>query len=116
MPPGSLIRSRQDSRSPSHLVRAERCGISRAKPLASVPSQKYLAKKAIACFLTSVPIREAGMAWKSAVGIELDEAERCELAARTRRRKISRADAMRAAIVLLAAGGATNLAIAERLG
>ncbi len=56
------------------------------------------------------------MAWRSAVGIALDEAERCELAARTRRRKISRADAMRAEIVLLAADGATNLAIAERLG
>src|SRR5437016_9857510 len=56
------------------------------------------------------------MAWKSAVRIELDEAERRELEARTRRRKISRADAMRAEIVLLAADGATNLAIAEQLG
>jgi transposase len=56
------------------------------------------------------------MAWRSAVGIELDEAERCELEARTRRRKISRSDAMRAEIVLLAADGATNLAIAEQLG
>ena len=45
------------------------------------------------------------MAWRSAVRIELDEAERCELEARTRRRKISRADAMRAEIVLLAADG-----------
>src|SRR5712664_4084512 len=49
------------------------------------------------------------MAWKSAVRIELDEAERRELEARTRRRKISRADAMRAEIVLLAADGTTNL-------
>ena len=56
------------------------------------------------------------MAWRSAVWIELDEAERCELEARTRRRKISRADAMRAEIVLLAADGTTNLAIAEQLG
>src|SRR5437764_3133025 len=56
------------------------------------------------------------MAWRSAVRIELDEAERCELEARTRRRKISRADAMRAEIVLLAADGTTNLAIAEQLG
>jgi transposase len=56
------------------------------------------------------------MAWRSAVRIELDEAERCELEARTRRRKISRADAMRAEIVLLAANGTTNLAIAEQLG
>ena len=56
------------------------------------------------------------MAWRSAVRIELDEAERCELEARRRRRKISRADAMRAEIVLLAADGTTNLAIAELLG
>lgn len=56
------------------------------------------------------------MAWRSAVRIELDEAERCELEARIRRRKISRADAMRAEIVLLAANGTTNLAIAEQLG
>src|SRR6476620_8302794 len=56
------------------------------------------------------------MAWRSAVGIELDEAERCELQARTRRRKISRAEAMRAAIVLLASDGRTNLASAEQLG
>src|SRR6266699_3798596 len=56
------------------------------------------------------------MAWRSAVRIELDEAERCELEARTRRRKISRADAMRAEIVLLAADGTTNLAIAAQLG
>src|SRR5260370_347735 len=56
------------------------------------------------------------MAWKSAVRIELDEAERRELEARTRRRKISRADAMRAEIVLLAADGTTNLASAAQLG
>src|ERR1700730_14348782 len=64
----------------------------------------------------SVPVKEVGMAWRSAVRIELDEAERCELEARTRRRKISRADAMRAEVVLLAAEGATNLAIAKQLG
>src|SRR6476661_6134763 len=63
-----------------------------------------------------VPVKEVGMAWRSAVGIELDEAERCELEARTRRRKISRADAVRAAIVLLAADGRTNLAIPKQLG
>ena len=56
------------------------------------------------------------MAWRSAVRIELGEVERRELEARTRRRKISRADAMRAEIVLLAADGTTNLAIAEQLG
>jgi len=38
------------------------------------------------------------------------------LRARARRRKIARADAMRTEIVLLAADGMTNLAIAERLG
>jgi hypothetical protein len=63
-----------------------------------------------------VPVKEVGMVWRSAVGIELDEAERCKLEARTRRRKISRADAMRAEIVLLAADGRSNLAIAEQLG
>lgn len=56
------------------------------------------------------------MAWGAAVRIELTEAERAELEARARRRKIARADAMRAGIVLCAADGMTNLAIAERLG
>ena len=56
------------------------------------------------------------MGWRAAVRIELDDAERSELQARARRRKIARADAMRAEIVLLAADGMTNLAIAERLG
>ena len=48
--------------------------------------------------------------------IELNDTERSELQARARRHKIARADAMRAEIVLLAADGMTNLAIAERLG
>ena len=56
------------------------------------------------------------MGWGAAVRIELEDAERSELQARARRRKIARADAMRAAIVLLAADGMTNLSIAERLG
>ena len=56
------------------------------------------------------------MGWGAAVRIELSDAERSELRARARRRKIARADAMRAEIVLLAADGMTNLAIAERLG
>jgi transposase len=60
--------------------------------------------------------RVAEMAWGAAVRIELEDAERGELEARTRRRKIARADAMRAEIVLLAANGLSNLAIAERLG
>ena len=45
------------------------------------------------------------MAWGTAIRIELDAAERGELEARTRRRKIARADAVRAEIVLLAASG-----------
>src|SRR6266404_6032852 len=86
-------------------------------PAPSVLSQKYLGRQTITCFLPRrCWSRRREMAWRSAVGIELDEAERCELEARTRRRKISRADAMRAEIVLLAADGATNLAIAEQLG
>jgi transposase len=56
------------------------------------------------------------MGWSAAVRIELDDAERGELEARTRRRKIARADAMRAEIVLLTARGMTNLAIATQLG
>ncbi|MDQ3479228.1 MAG: IS630 family transposase [Pseudomonadota bacterium] len=56
------------------------------------------------------------MAWGAAVRIELEDAERRELEGRTRRRKVARADAMRAEIVLLAADGLTNLAIAAQLG
>jgi transposase len=56
------------------------------------------------------------MAWGRAVRIELNDAERTDLEARMRRRKVARADAMRAEIVLLAASGMTNLGIAERLG
>jgi transposase len=56
------------------------------------------------------------MAWGAAVRIELGDEERRGLEARSRRRKISRADALRAGIVLLAADGLTNVAIAERLG
>ena len=51
-----------------------------------------------------------------AVSIALTEAERGELEMRSRRRKIGRADAMRAAIVLSAAEGLSNVAIAERVG
>jgi transposase len=56
------------------------------------------------------------MAAPRAVRIELSEAERVELAARLRRRKVARGDAVRAEIVLLAAEGLSNLAIVERLG
>ena len=55
------------------------------------------------------------MAWRAAVRIELNEAERNELEARARRRKTARADAMRAQIVLLSAEGLSNVAIADRL-
>ncbi len=56
------------------------------------------------------------MAAPRAVRIELSEAERGELEARLRRRKVARGDALRAQIVLLAAEGLSNLAIVERLG
>jgi transposase len=56
------------------------------------------------------------MAGRSAVRIELSKDEHAELSARLRRRKVGRADAMRAEIVLLAADGMSNLAIADRLG
>jgi transposase len=67
----------------------------------------------IPCFLVG---REVAMAWGAAVRIELTEAERAELEARARRRKIARADAMRAEIILCAADGMTNVAIAEKVG
>lgn len=44
------------------------------------------------------------MPGRSAVQVELGEGERAELLARARRRKTSRGDALRAEIVLLAAG------------
>src|SRR3974377_500618 len=53
------------------------------------------------------------MAWRSAVRIELDEAERCELETGRRRRKRSRGASE---LVLLAAEGGTTLASAEQLG
>ena len=56
------------------------------------------------------------MGWRAAVRIELSEVERSELKGRLRRRKIARADATRAEIVLLAADGRSNLAIAAQLG
>jgi transposase len=56
------------------------------------------------------------MGWGAAVRIVLSDDERGELERRMRRRKIARADAIRAEIVLLAADGLTNLAIADRLG
>ena len=56
------------------------------------------------------------MAGRAAVLIELTEAERAELSSRLRRRKVGRGDAVRAEIVLLAADGLSNVAIAVRLG
>jgi transposase/DNA-binding CsgD family transcriptional regulator len=59
---------------------------------------------------------EAAMTGPAAVEIVLSERERGELEARARRRKIARADAMRAEIVLLAADGLNNCAIADEIG
>jgi len=56
------------------------------------------------------------MTGPAAVEIVLSETERSELKARVRRRKIARADATRAAIVLLAADGLNNCAIADEIG
>ena len=56
------------------------------------------------------------MGWQAAVAIELSDTEQTELQGRARRRKISRADATRAEIVLLVAEGMSNVGIAERLG
>ena len=56
------------------------------------------------------------MAWRKAVQIDLTDGERHELEMRSRRRKIGRVDAMRAQIVLGAADGLSNIAIAERVG
>jgi transposase len=56
------------------------------------------------------------MARGMAVEIVLTDSEREELGQRVRRSKIGRADAMRAEIVLLAADGLNNCAIAEELG
>ena len=56
------------------------------------------------------------MAAPKAVRIELSEMEAAEFACLLRRRKVARADAMRAEIVLLAAQDISNLAIAKRLG
>jgi hypothetical protein len=58
----------------------------------------------------------AAVAAPKSVRIELSKAEREELDARLRRRKVARGDALRAEIVLLAADGLGNLAITERLG
>ena len=56
------------------------------------------------------------MAHGPAVKIILSDCERGELEMRVRRRKIARADAVRAQIVLLAADGMNNCAIADELG
>jgi len=56
------------------------------------------------------------MAGPGAVAIVLSKEGRCELERRVRRRKIALADAMRAEIVLLAADGLNNCAIAEEIG
>ena len=55
------------------------------------------------------------MARGAAVKIILTDSERSELEMRVRRRRIARADAVRAEIVLLAADGMNNCAIANEL-
>ena len=55
------------------------------------------------------------MAWGKAVAIVLSDTERHELEGRVRRRKSSHGAARRARIVLLAADGLSNTAIAEKL-
>lgn len=56
------------------------------------------------------------MRGRAATAIALSDEERAELEMRARRRKTARGDAQRAAIVLLAAAGESNTAIAARLG
>ena len=56
------------------------------------------------------------MTGPTAVEIVLSERERGELEARVRRRRIAHADAMRAEIILLAADGLNNCAIADEIG
>jgi transposase len=56
------------------------------------------------------------MRGRAAVAVALSDDELAELEMRARRRKTARADAQRAAIVLLAAAGESNTAIAARLG
>jgi hypothetical protein len=56
------------------------------------------------------------MTGPAAVRIVLNEQERFDLEVRVRRRKIARADAMRAEIVLLAADSLNNCAIADEVG
>jgi hypothetical protein len=56
------------------------------------------------------------MARGPAVRIVLSREERGALEMRVRRRKVARADALRAQIVLLAADGMNNCAIANELG
>ena len=56
------------------------------------------------------------MARGKAVSIVLSDEERLDLESRVRRRKSSHGTARRARIVLLAAEGLSNTAIAEKLG
>jgi hypothetical protein len=63
-----------------------------------------------------LPDSELAMARGPAVTIILTDIERRELEVRVRRRKVARADAVRAEIVLLAADGMNNCAIADELG
>ena len=82
----------------------------------SVPFHKLLAKGVDLWFAVLRVIgSEGAMARGKAVAIVLSDEERGELARRARRRKSSHGAARRARIVLLAADGLNNCAIAEKL-
>ena len=59
---------------------------------------------------------EARMPYRTPAALELSEAERAELEGWARRRKTAQALALRARIVLRAAKGLSNTAIADELG
>src|ERR1700732_3115342 len=81
-------------------------------PVSEIPSHNHWVVIRSPCLLDS----EMEMARGPAVKIILGDSERSELEMRSRRRKIARVDAVRAEIVLLAADGMNNCAIAATLG
>jgi hypothetical protein len=81
-------------------------------PVSEIPSHNHWIVIPFPCLLDS----EVEMARGPAVKIILGDSARSELEMRARRRKIARVDAVRAEIVLLAADGMNNCAIAATLG
>src|SRR3984893_10954226 len=81
-------------------------------PVSEIPSHNHWVVIRSPCLLDA----EMEMARGPAVKIILGDSERSELEMRSRRRKIARVDAVRAEIVLLAADGMNNCAIAATLG